>query len=142
MMTLSLKSVPNGIALVTPASRTPGSARIFSSDRSVNERIAASSRYRAPGSPTVPVTTCSGTKPGRIARTWRKLAVSSPAPISRTSAKATCATTSPWRSTRPPRPPVPVLTSSRSTETRFTRSAWTTGITPMTTAAASDSPST
>ena len=64
-------------------------------ERALDEAPAASHRpYSATGRPTWPVRTCSALKPGSTASSCRKLANSSPAPMSSTNASATCTATS------------------------------------------------
>ena len=111
---LALKDPPKGTELVTPAEATPGSARTRSSARPANVRSAASSGYAVAGRSTLAVITLAALNPGSTASTWRKLAKSRPAPMSRTSATATCVVTSAARITRVRRPPVLDRPSSRN----------------------------
>ena len=125
---------------MAPAASTPGSARMRSSARAVYDRSALSSGYRAARGDTRPVSTCSAVNPGSTPRSCRKLASSSPAPMRRTNASATCATTSAPRTARAPRPAVPVRLSSRSTTLRLTPAMCMAGTAPTMTPSAAARP--
>ena len=100
--------------VVAPAERTPAMERRASNVRFVNGRH-LSEGYFTCGRAIEIVMTPSLLKPGSTARSFRKLASNSPAPISNTHARPTCATTSPRRIARECVPPLPVRVSSRRT---------------------------
>ena len=85
----------------------------------MKSRTAASSAYRCGGTLNAAVITLLPSNPGFVRSRLRKLASSRPAPTSRTTEIAICATTRPRRSARARRPRVPPLPSAPSTRFKF-----------------------